>query len=64
MRADFFADGSRFSRNALWHVKLRFHEATIGPLVIGDGRFCGLGLMEPVAYRSDVLAFTLRNGAE
>lgn len=42
-----FALGSRFSRAALWHVRLRFRKKVPGPLVIGNGRFCGLGLMEP-----------------
>ena len=42
-----FAAGSRFSKHALWHVELQFHEAVQGPLLIGDGRFCGLGLMVP-----------------
>ena len=48
VRARLFAAGSRFSKHALWHVQLRFREAVTGPMVIGDGRFCGLGLMEPV----------------
>ena len=59
VRAELFADGSRFSKHALWHLELRFREALSGPLVIGDGRFCGLGLMEPVSHRADILAFNL-----
>ena len=48
------------SRNTmLWHLELQFRESIPGPLVIGDGRFCGLGLLEPVANRTDVLAFNL-----
>ena len=50
VRAEMFAVGSRFSRRAMWHVVVRFDapiERSV-PLVIGDGRFCGLGLMEPV----------------
>ncbi len=48
--AEVFAGGSRFSRLAMWHVVLRFDTPIDRPLplVIGDGRFCGLGLMEPV----------------
>ena len=42
-----FADGSRFSKHALWHVELQFCHAVPGPLIIGDGRFCGLGVMVP-----------------
>ena len=48
VRAELFADGSRFSRLAMWHVELRFSTAIAGPVLIGDGRFCGLGLMAPV----------------
>ena len=48
VRTEQFAAGSRFSKHALWHVRLRFREAVTGPMVIGDGRFCGLGLMEPI----------------
>ena len=59
MRAELFADGSRFSKHMLWHLELHFRESIPGPLVIGDGRFCGLGLLEPVANRTDVLAFNL-----
>ena len=62
VRAEIFADGSRFSKHALWHVELRFREALRGPLVIGDGRFCGLGLMEPATQRTDVFAFHLDGG--
>jgi CRISPR-associated protein Csb2 len=39
----------RFDRHRLWHVELTFSERVPGPLVIGDGRYLGLGLMAPVA---------------
>ncbi|MDE0349695.1 MAG: type I-U CRISPR-associated protein Csb2 [Gammaproteobacteria bacterium] len=61
-RAKHFAAGSRFSKHALWHVHIRFRELVPGPMVVGDGRFCGLGLMEPVTSGtsySDVFAFRL-----
>lgn len=38
----------RFSKHRLWHVEIAFAEPQSGPLVIGDGRYLGLGLMEPV----------------
>ena len=63
VRAERFAAGSRFSKHALWHVQLRFREEVSGPMVIGDGRFCGLGLMAPVpgvTSSSDVVVFRLR----
>ena len=62
VRAELFADGSRFSKHALWHVELRFRDALRGPLVIGDGRYCGLGLMAPVTHPTDAFAFHLAGG--
>ena len=59
VRAETFAVGARFSKHSLWHVEIRFDEPVSGPLVIGDGRFCGLGLMEPIATDPDVVAFDL-----
>ncbi len=47
-----FARGSRFSKNSLWHVEMQFAEPVNGPVVIGDGRFTGLGLFEPVLKRA------------
>ena len=55
-----FAAGSRFSPQSLWHVELRFPIDIEGPLVIGDGRFFGLGLMTPMAGEySDVFSLEL-----
>lgn len=47
-RVEAFATGTRFAKERLWHVEITFSEAITGPLVIGDGRFLGLGLMAPV----------------
>ena len=58
-RAEQFAPGSRFPAQALWHVELRFAETVQGPLVIGDGRFCGLGVMVPTTDFRDVWAYPL-----
>ncbi len=41
----------RFDPRQLWHVEILFEAPLEGPLVIGDGRFLGLGLMAPVAGR-------------
>jgi CRISPR-associated protein Csb2 len=59
-RAEVFAPGTRFAKERLWHAEVTFAEAVPGPLVIGDGRYLGLGLMRPVkdAWR-DVLVFPL-----
>lgn len=55
-RAEAFADASRFPPDRLWHVEITFGEPIQGPLVIGDGRYCGLGVMAPVSGRHrDVL---------
>ncbi|PPD25039.1 MAG: type I-U CRISPR-associated protein Cas5/Cas6, partial [Methylomonas sp.] len=37
----------RFDRTRLYHLELEFAEPFSGPLVIGNGRFQGLGLMRP-----------------
>jgi len=48
-RAEAFAAGSRFAADRLWHVEIAFAEPVPGPLVLGDGRYCGLGVMAPSA---------------
>ena len=45
-RAEEFA-AARFHAKDLWHVEIRFAEPVDGPLVLGNGRFLGLGLMAP-----------------
>ena len=61
IRAEEFAHGSRFSQHALWHAELRFPEPVTGPLMVGDGRFLGLGLFEVLPQHIDVFAFNLGN---
>jgi len=46
-RVEPFAEGTRFEKERLWHVEIAFGASVRGPLVIGDGRFLGLGLMAP-----------------
>lgn len=46
-RAEAFAPDSRFTKERLWHVTLKFTEPVQGPLVLGDGRFLGLGVFAP-----------------
>ena len=59
-RAEAFAPGTRFAKERLWHVEMAFAEAVRGPIVFGDGRYLGLGLVAPVkeAWR-DVVTFSL-----
>lgn len=51
-RAETFADGTRFAKERLWHVAIAFDRQVAGPLVLGDGRFVGLGVMAPTARAS------------
>jgi hypothetical protein len=46
--AEAFVVGTRFEKRRLWHVEITFDSPVMGPLVIGDGRFLGLGVMAPV----------------
>jgi CRISPR-associated protein Csb2 len=59
-RAEAFAPGTRFAKERLWHIEIAFAEAVCGPLILGDGRYLGLGLMAPVkdAWR-DMVVFSL-----
>lgn len=59
-RAETFAPGTRFPKDRMWHVETAFAAPRTGPVVIGDGRYLGLGIMAPVkdAWR-DVLALSL-----
>jgi len=50
-RAETFASGTRFAKERLWHVAITFAEPVQGPLVIGDGRFLGLGVLAPTINR-------------
>jgi len=61
-RVEAFADGSRFTRGRLWHVEITFESALSGPLVLGDGRFLGLGVMAPVLEARGIHVFTIDAG--
>jgi CRISPR-associated protein Csb2 len=49
-RAESFAKNTRFAPTRLWHVELVLEQAVKGPLLLGDGRFLGLGIMAPVQH--------------
>lgn len=50
----------RFDRTRLYHLELEFTDAISGLIVIGDGRYQGLGLMSPVQQTgSDIFRFRL-----
>lgn len=52
VRAEFFACGDRFPASRLHHLEIVFAKPIAGPVVIGDGRYLGLGLMKPVRLKS------------
>lgn len=60
-RAETFAHG-RFQKERLWHVEIAFVEPQKGPLLIGDGRYLGLGLMHPVRQTAGVHALQIVDG--
>lgn len=62
VRVEQFAKGTRFSKHCLWHVELEFKSLVSGPLLIGDGRFLGLGLMRPVKPAAGVYAYSIESG--
>jgi CRISPR-associated protein Csb2 len=61
-RAETFASGTRFAKDRLWHVEIAITEPAPGPLLIGDGRYLGLGLMRPVRHTEGVFAFAIASG--
>lgn len=62
-RVEPFAEGTRFEKERLWHIEISFAAPIKGPLLIGDGRFLGLGLM---AQATDIVpgvhAFAITEG--
>ncbi len=63
-RAEAFAPDTRFAKERLWHVEVALDVPQRGPLVVGDGRYLGLGLMAPVERADGVLAFAIVDGLE
>ena len=62
-RAERFA-GPRFRKEAVWHAAITFTEPVRGPLLVGDGRFVGLGLLRPDDDEQvrGVIAFAVAGG--
>jgi CRISPR-associated protein Csb2 len=48
-RVEPFAEGTRFEKERIWHIEISFAAPIKGLLLMGDGRFMGLGLMAPAA---------------
>jgi len=57
-----FATDTRFDARRLWHVELVFAQPIRGPLLAGNGRYLGLGLMTPVEQTEGVCAFAIAAG--
>lgn len=62
LRAEAFAKGTRFAKERLWHVEVGFARPITGPLLIGDGRYIGLGLMRPVQRMDGIFTFAITDG--
>jgi len=61
-RAEAFAERTRFAKERLWHVEITFTEPVSGPLLLGDGRYMGLGLMAPAHRVEDIHCFVIVDG--
>jgi CRISPR-associated protein Csb2 len=61
-RVEGFAGNTRFDKHRLWHVEINFATPLAGPLVIGDGRFLGLGVMAPLPTVPGVHTFVVESG--
>lgn len=63
-RAELFGVDTRFSRDLLWHVEIVFKQRVMGPLLLGNGRYLGLGLLRPTDSPRGVIAFAIESGLE
>jgi len=61
-RVEPFAPGTRFAKERLWHAEITFRSPVPGPLLLGCGRFLGLGLMSPVRHCEGVWVFDIVDG--
>lgn len=61
-RAEAFAPGTRFAKERLWHIEIVFAEPIVGPLLLGDGRYLGLGLMAPVQRVEGIHSLSILEG--
>lgn len=61
-RTEAFAAGMRFAKERLWHIEIVFAEPIAGPLLLGDGRYLGLGLMAPVQRVDGIHSFAILEG--
>lgn len=57
-----FVGETRFSERTLWHLDVTLDRAIGGPLMLGDGRYFGLGLLAPVRDESGMLCYRIVDG--
>ncbi len=65
--AEEFAQGTRFAKHSLWHVEIRFATPVYGPMVLGNGRYLGLGLLHPPVRPAEtggqgIVSFAITDG--
>ncbi len=60
--AEQFAANTRFSGRELWHVEMTLDQAIHGALMLGDGRYVGLGLLAPIADVDGLLCYRVTAG--
>ncbi len=63
-RVEEFANGTRFCKHGLWHVEVEFESPVPGPLVVGNGRFLGLGLMRPIHQTLGLFVYGIESGLD
>lgn len=61
-RVEDFVLDNRFDKHSLWHASLTFDRPIQGPLMVGDGRFMGLGLLQPKVTYEPIVAFSIESG--
>jgi CRISPR-associated protein Csb2 len=64
-RAERFERKPRFNKERLWHIEVEFDRSVAGPLVLGDGRYLGLGVTAPVRRDAPAIQFfAIESGLE
>jgi CRISPR-associated protein Csb2 len=59
-----FASGTRFPPSRMWHAELRFGQPVRGPIVMGDGRYLGLGLFRPIQVLNGIYTLPVLDGLQ
>ncbi|WP_417847150.1 type I-U CRISPR-associated protein Csb2 [Thalassoglobus sp.] len=62
IRVEPFTEGTRFSKHGLWHSTIEFDRPVSGPIIVGNGRFVGLGLFRPISEPNRAICFSIDSG--